>query len=192
MANTMGSLDKTLTDQIAAAKRRAEALQKLYVWKLWDEAHLPEYGSKWAACFDLKASLRNEDTVSVFGANNNKTKRKIENQTFTLYGQERALVPTGLVFDLFESTVLRIHPRSGLSLKNGIVVANCEGIVDADYVQQTYIMLYNISDVPFVVNDGMRIAQAEVTPTVQPKILMADQEPEEKTDRSGGFGSTGV
>lgn len=164
----------------------------LYVWKLFEEAHLPEYGSEWAACFDLKASIRPEDEVSVFGTNNSKTKRKLVDGKFTLYGGERCLIPTGLIFDLNENQSLRIHPRSGLSLKNGITVANCEGVVDPDYVHQTYVMLHNISDVPFDVHDGDRIAQGEVVAMNQSQIVLADREPEEKTSRTGGFGSTGV
>lgn len=193
MANTLNQLvDKTLQKQIKEAQRRAESVQKIYVWKLWDEAHMPEYGSDWAACFDLKASLRDEDTVTVYGRTNEKVKRKIQNGSVVLFADERMLVPTGLVFDLFEGTSLRIHPRSGLSLKNGIVVANCEGIVDADYVQQTYVMLRNMSDIPFTIKDGDRIAQGEMAPVFRPEVLLSDSEPEEKTNRTGGFGSTGV
>ena len=166
--------------------------ENMYVWKLWQEAHLPEYGSEWAACFDLKASLRDEDEITVYTKTNVKDKRKSYNKSIPLCSGERMLVPTGLIFDLDEGTSLRIHPRSGLSLKNGIVVANCEGIVDADYVHQTYVMLHNISTETFEVCDGMRIAQAELVTIFQPKIVESDMEPEEKTSRSGGFGSTGI
>ena len=166
---------------------------ELYVWKLWEDAHLPEYGSEWAACFDLKASLQPGDTVTVYGPDNNKSKRKIDTYgKVELYSGDRMLVPTGLVFDLAESQSLRIHPRSGLSLKNGIVVANCEGIVDADYVNQTYVMLQNISRQIFHINDGDRIAQGEVVHSTQVRFVECDEEPKEKTSRAGGFGSTGV
>lgn len=165
----------------------------LHVWKLWDDAHLPEYGSELAACFDLKASLRADDEVSVYDSINYKHKRTVDEfGVIQIYSGERALIPTGCVFDLPSTSSLRIHPRSGLSLKNGIVIANCEGVVDPDYVQQTYVMLYNISDLPFAIADGDRIAQGEVVPMNQTQITLADAEPEEKTSRSGGFGSTGV
>tara|TARA_Y100000389_G_scaffold54036_1_gene49905 strand:- start:30079 stop:30627 length:549 start_codon:yes stop_codon:yes gene_type:complete len=167
--------------------------RELLIWKLWDEAHLPEYGSKWAACFDLKASLRRGDKVKVYGQQNHSANRNIDDcESFVLYSGERALVPTGLIFDLDKDASLRIHPRSGLSLKNGIVVANCEGIVDADYVNQTYIMLHNISDELFHIKNGDRIAQGEVVKSEQVEFVIADREPESKTDREGGFGSTGV
>jgi len=164
----------------------------LHVWKLWDEAHLPEYGSEWAACFDLKASLRPEDTVKVYSESNNKEERSVTGNYVYLYSGERMLVPTGLVFDLPSKDSLRIHPRSGLSLKNGIVIANCEGVVDPDYIQQTFVMLYNISNNPFKITDGDRVAQGEVVPMNRTPIVLADSEPEKKTSRDGGFGSTGV
>ena len=167
-------------------------MSNLHVWKLWSEAHLPQYSSEWAACFDLKASLRDKDQVTVYNVTNHKSKRNVTGDYIYLYSNERMLVPTGLVFDLPSKDSLRIHPRSGLSLKSGIVIANCEGVVDPDYVQQTYVMMYNISDMPFQIRDGDRIAQGEVVPMNQTPIVLADAEPEEKTSRSGGFGSTGV
>lgn len=168
-------------------------MNDLKVWKLWDNAHMPEYGSEWAACFDLKASLKQGDPVKCFDRNNNSWYAEVYgDRTITLFPKERVLVPTGLVFDLDEGTSLRIHPRSGLSLKHGIIVANCTGIVDADYVQQTYVMLMNTSSVEFVVEDGMRIAQAEIVPVVQNRFVLCDMEPEAKTSRNGGFGSTGT
>ena len=103
------------------------------------------------------------------------------------------LVPTGLIFDLHPNESMRIHPRSGLSLKHGITVANCEGIVDADYVQQTYVLLYNISSETFLIDDGMRIAQAELIDIFEAmEIREISIRPEQKTSRNGGFGSTGT
>ena len=169
----------------------------LKIYKLWEEAHLPEYGSRLAACFDLKASLRLGDIVTVYDDRNVKGARKVSTNgeaqvSVTLYSGQRMLVPTGLVFDLSTTQSLRIHPRSGLSLKNGITVANCEGVVDSDYVQQTYVMLHNISTVPFDVLDGMRIAQGEIVRAIRVGLSEIDYEPENKSDRTGGFGSTGL
>ena len=171
---------------------------ELFVWKLWDGAHLPEYGSEWAACFDLKASLRGYnngcgDAVVVYNQTNTKSNRRITAENYiTLYSNERMLIPTGVIFDLREGESLRIHPRSGLSLKSGIVLANCEGVVDADYVNQTYVMLHNISDISYRIWDGDRIAQGEIISVQQVMITQSDREPESKTNRQGGFGSTGV
>ena len=165
----------------------------LHVWKLWETAHLPVYGSEWAACFDLKASLRPADEVTTYSQTNRKTKRSVDDTgKITVYHGERMLVPTGCIFDLPETDSLRIHPRSGLSLKSGVVLANCEGVVDPDYVHQTYVMICNVSDEPFEIRDGDRIAQGEVVPMNRSRLVLADREPENKTSRSGGFGSTGI
>ena len=109
-----------------------------------------------------------------------------------MYHGDRMLIPTGLIFDLSTNTSLRIHPRSGLSSKNGINIANCEGVVDSDYVEQTFVLLINISNIPFEVSDGMRIAQAEIVSVVDVDIKEISKRPEQKTSRNGGFGSTGL
>jgi len=168
--------------------------QHLKIYKLFDEAHLPIYGTEWSACFDLCASIREQDEVTVMGASNISTKRrKLTSGFIPLYAGERCLVPTGLIFDLDENQSLRIHPRSGLAWKQGVTVANCEGIVDADYVEQSYVMLANLSRNPMEIRDGMRIAQGEIVNV--PKRIdfkIVGVKPVQKTDRSGGFGSTGV
>ena len=161
-------------------------------FKLNDKAITPTYGSDSAACFDLYACLVENTSIGCYNENNEKLSKYVLHQQFTVYSGERVLVPTGFIFDIPEDHSMRIHPRSGLSLKNGIVVANCEGIVDADYVQQTYVMLLNISDKPFTICDGDRIAQGEMTPVFRPEVILSDSAPEEKTNRTGGFGSTGV
>lgn len=194
--DTNGSLPYTLTysidDQMVQAVSLTDNVD-VKIYKLFPEAHMPELGTEWAACFDLKASLRDSDEVTVFNATNIKSKRKCANGSIFIYSGERALIPTGLVFDLDENQSMRIHPRSGLAFKNGITLANSEGVVDSDYVQQTYVMLYNMSDKVFIVEDGDRIAQAEVLESYS-KFVFEEvfDEPETKTSRTGGFGSTGV
>ena len=194
--DTNGSLPYTLTysidDQMVQAVSLTDNVD-VKIYKLFPEAHMPELGTEWAACFDLKASLRDSDEVTVFNATNIKSKRKCANGSIFIYSGERALIPTGLVFDLDENQSMRIHPRSGLAFKDGITLANSEGVVDSDYVQQTYVVLYNMSDKVFIVEDGDRIAQAEVLESYS-KFVFEEvfDEPETKTSRTGGFGSTGV
>lgn len=194
--DTNGSFPYTLTYSIDDQMSQAVSLTDnvdVKIYKLFPEAHMPELGTEWAACFDLKASLRDSDEITVFNATNTKSKRKYANGSIFIYSGERALIPTGLVFDLDENQSMRIHPRSGLAFKNGITLANSEGVVDSDYVQQTYVMLYNMSDKVFIVEDGDRIAQAEVLESYS-KFVFEEvfDEPETKTSRTGGFGSTGV
>ena len=194
--DTNGSLPYTLTYSIDDQMSQAVSLTDnvdVKIYKLFPEAHMPELGTEWAACFDLKASLRDSDEITVFNATNTKSKRKYANGSIFIYSGERALIPTGLVFDLDENQSMRIHPRSGLAFKDGITLANSEGVVDSDYVQQTYVVLYNMSDKVFIVEDGDRIAQAEVLESYS-KFVFEEvfDEPETKTSRTGGFGSTGV
>lgn len=165
----------------------------LRCYKVTEKSHLPEYGTEDSACFDLKASLEDVESVSVFGITNSKTQRVVEDNSVLLYAGERILVPTGIIFDLSTGQSLRIHPRSGLAWKCGINLANCEGVVDADYVDPTFVMLHNNSDMPFKISDGDRIAQAEVHINfLKFNFDVITEKPVLKTDREGGFGSTGV
>jgi dUTP pyrophosphatase len=87
---------------------------------------------------------------------------------------------------------IRLHPRSGLSLKRGLVLANSEGIVDVDYQQQVFVLLTNISSIGQTIKAGERIAQAEVTCNEQVEFVVLANAPEKHSERNGGFGSTGV
>lgn len=164
----------------------------LSVYRMNENAILPTYGSEGAACFDLYACLPEGEKVTTYSYSNEKFKKLVVTNSITIYEKERVLVPTGLIFDLKPAQSLRIHPRSGLALKNGIVVTNCEGVVDADYVDPTYVMLSNISSGPFEITHGMRIAQAEIMTAYQPMIEETPNKPVQKTNRTGGLGSTGL
>lgn len=164
----------------------------VHVYKCRDGAELPTYGSERAACFDLQACYKKYDEIAYFTPSNQKAKVVVRDTPLTLYPDQRMLVPTGLIFDLQPNQSLRIHPRSGLALKNGVVVANCEGVVDADYTHETFVMLTNISNNPFEIESGMRIAQAEIVYVNQNKFTEVAEKPGPKANRQGGFGSTGV
>jgi dUTP pyrophosphatase len=87
---------------------------------------------------------------------------------------------------------VRIHARSGLSLKNGIVLANSEAVIDSDYVEETMVMITNISGNAFYINHSDRIAQAELVPQLKYEISQSRDVPLKKGNRDGGLGSTGV
>ena len=166
----------------------------LKCYKTRETSHMPEYSSANAACFDLKASIQPGDVISYYSPRNvSKKSRLVKSHVpLVLYSGDRMLIPTGIIFDLEEHQSLRIHSRSGLVLKQGIAVANSEGIVDADYVEETFVLLTNMTDGRFDITDGMRIAQAEIVINKQVHFSVTDIRPEPKTDRNGGFGSTGV
>ena len=110
----------------------------------------------------------------------------------TLTPGDIKMIPNGLAAAYDESDVaLLIYPRSGLSAKHGISLANCVGVVDSDYRGAWYIPLINNGKSDFTVENGMRIAQLIPTRILMPEIEAGDDLPE--TERgSGGFGSSGV
>ena len=104
---------------------------------------------------------------------------------------ERALVPTGLFIELPLGYEAQIRPRSGLSVKNGVGVLNAPGTIDADYRGEIKVILVNLSNEDFVIEDGERIAQMIVA--AHEKVEWEKVEELLETERgAGGFGSTGV
>lgn len=109
----------------------------------------------------------------------------------TLMPLQRALIPTGLRIALPEGYECQIRPRSGLALKHGVTVLNTPGTIDADYRGEIGIIVINLSDTPFVINNGERICQMVIT-----RHSHAGWEPVAELDDtergSGGFGHTGT
>ncbi len=102
----------------------------------------------------------------------------------------RALVPSGLVFDIPEGFEIQVRPRSGLAARHGVTVLNAPGTVDCDYRGEVMAILVNLSAEPFTVTRGERIAQLVVAPA--PQARFAEVESVGETARgAGGFGSTG-
>jgi dUTP pyrophosphatase len=111
-------------------------------------------------------------------------------EPITLGPLERALVPTGLFIALPDGTEAQVRPRSGLAAKFGISVLNAPGTIDADYRGEVKVILVNLSNEPFVVNPGERIAQMVVAR--YEKVEWDEVEVLDETERGeGGFGSTG-
>ena len=108
----------------------------------------------------------------------------------TLAPGTRALVPTGLLIAVPAGYELQIRPRSGLALKHGIMVANSPGTIDEDYRGELQVILLNAGTEPFVIERGMRIAQAVLAPVVRAEWV--EVEALDATMRgTAGFGSTG-
>ena len=129
----------------------------------------PSYATPLSAGMDLRAAME---------------------QSVTLAPLERALVPTGLYVELPEGYEMQIRPRSGLAAKHGITVLNSPGTIDADYRGEIKVILVNLSNEPFVINPGERIAQLVVAK--YEKVEWDEVEVLDETERGeGGFGSTG-
>ena len=131
---------------------------------------LPEYSTEHAAGMDLRANL-NEDVI--------------------LEPLERKLIPTGLFIELPVGYEAQVRPRSGLALKKGITVLNSPGTIDADYRGEIGVILVNLSNEDFVIENGERIAQMIISRCEQAAFIAVDVLDE--TDRSsGGFGHSGL
>jgi len=103
----------------------------------------------------------------------------------------RALVPTGLVFEIPPGFEVQVRPRSGLAIKHGITVVNTPGTIDADYRGEVKVILVNLGSEPFVIKRGDRIAQL-VPAKVASEIDFVESEQVSETERGeGGFGHTG-
>jgi len=116
----------------------------------------------------------------------------IEELQISISPADRVLIPTGLIFDIPEGHSVRIHPRSSISLKKGLTLTNGEGIVDSDYYHETFIMFTNTSADEVRIKHGERIAQGELIKTLDYSLEESIIVPEQKTNRVGGFGSTGT
>ena len=115
--------------------------------------------------------------------------RSIEEVTLPPGG--RALVRTGLVFQLPPDAEAQVRPRSGLALKHGVTVLNAPGTIDAGYRGEVGVILVNLGQEPFTVEKGMKIAQVVVAPVARAEIVEIAEV--DVTERGvGGFGSTGV
>lgn len=139
--------------------------------KIVNRSHhaLPQYATALSAGLDLRANLEED---------------------ITLQPMERRLVPTGLSIALPEGYEAQVRPRSGLALKHGITLLNTPGTIDADYRGEIGVIMVNLSDTPFNIADGDRIAQLVIARYEQTEWEAV--EALDSTERGdGGFGHTG-
>lgn len=131
---------------------------------------LPRYATEFSAGMDVRAAVDAPVTLAPLG---------------------RAVIPTGLYLEIPAGYEVQVRPRSGLAAKKGITVLNAPGTIDADYRGEVGVILVNLSDQPFTVERGERVAQL-----VLAKFENAEWEEagslEESARGEGGFGSTGV
>ena len=140
--------------------------------KIINRSHhqLPEYATAQSAGVDLRANL---------------------NEPIVMKPMERRLIPTGLFISLPVGFEAQVRPRSGLAIKKGITVLNTPGTIDADYRGEIGVILINLSQDDFTVNDGERIAQMVIARHEQAEWIQV--ETLDETERgAGGFGHSGV
>lgn len=141
----------------------------LKVYKINETAVFPKFATQQSACFD----------ISAYGDH-------------VLPAKLSMAIPTGLILDIPVGYSVRVHPRSGLAYKKGVTLLNAEGIIDSDYTDELKIILHNTSNLDFIIDHGDRIAQAELVKSLDYTLEECYTAPTQKTDRVGGFGSTGV
>lgn len=130
---------------------------------------LPHYGTEASAGVDLRANIE---------------------EAITLKPLERALVKTGLFIELPIGYEAQVRPRSGLAYKNGVTVLNTPGTIDADYRGEIGVILVNLSNEDFVIENGERVAQMVIAKHEQAEWSLVENLSD--TERgAGGFGSTG-
>jgi len=173
---------------------------------------LPSFGSDLASCFDL--AYQNPEGLPINGVDSESRPQQLtlnlaEQNGFLFPPGYRVLVPTCMIFDLPEGHDMRVHPRSGISFSKGLTLINCEGVIDEDYTKQLFIPMINLSTRGVLITIGTRLAQAEICaarPSYQvgelawrsayrlprPNFVRLDNPPADKTNRTGGFGSTGT
>lgn len=133
----------------------------------------PQYATAGSSGFDLRANL---------------------SENIWIKAGSRAIVPTGLFFEIPDNFEIQVRPRSGLAAKNGITVLNTPGTIDADYRGEIKVILINLGDEDFMISHGDRIAQAVVASVTAKNIINLTKVSEISTDTErgeGGFGSTG-
>lgn len=167
------------------------------VFKVNETATLPEFKTKGSACFDLSVSLTADDKIRAYNPHNREMFVPVKmasngKLSVQLQPQFRTLVPTGLIFDIPENMVLKFFIRSGVALKYGLMLANDTAIIDSDYVDPSFIMIYNSGDTPVILYDGERIAQGRLEKNLKYTLEETLEKPQQKTDRDGGLGSTGI
>ena len=166
-------------------------MEKLKFFRLHPQVKLPAKQTEQSACFDLSFQGYNNNTYEGYSHFNKPFKRPLNSQ-ITVQPGDRVAVPTGIIMDIPEGYSVRLHARSGLSLKQGLVLANGEGVIDSDYVHEVMVLVHNISQNQIVISSGDRIAQGELVQDVKYSISESATRPGIKTNRTGGMGSTGV
>ena len=190
---------KTKSPSTTTVSKTSNLTETLKFYRLNENAQIPVFSTKQSACFDIHANLIDGEDIQYYQAISTKSvPRRValdinsSNTFIQLNNMERMLIPTGLIADIPPGFSIRLHSRSGLAFKQGVYLANCEGIIDSDYVDPIFAMVTNISNVPVRIYNGDRICQGELVRCEKYTLNESDEPPSQKTDREGGFGSTGV
>lgn len=150
-----------------------------------------EYATEGSACFDIRGHFHGKP-VRVYLHDGTLRAGEMVQDTLQLYPGERALIPTGIAFDIPKGYALFLYNRSSTGLKRGLSLANGVGVIDSDYTDEVYIPMLNTTDVMVSIRDGDRLAQIKMDAVLTAELVDANAPIVQKESRSGGFGSTGT
>lgn len=168
----------------------------LKFYKLNSDVQIPKMATQRSSCFDLKAFLSNVNEVDFVTSRREKKPAEVEedmhgNQMVCIPPRASAKIPTGLVPDIPVGYEILFYPRSGNSFKKHLILANQTAVIDEDYVDEMFVLVYNRSDSEMWIEEGQKICQAKLTEKIEYELSETKTLPEQKTDRIGGFNSTG-
>lgn len=140
------------------------------IFRLNERAQTPQFIAEGSSCFELKACLDTGTKVRCYNPLNKETQvpvRSISNKIgVQLYPMQRMLIPTGLAFDVPVKHVLKLYPIVESSLTKGVILGSGTGIVDSNYTEELFVILYNTSDAVAVIEDGECVARALLEQTI--------------------------
>lgn len=184
--------DDITTKELKTTKIKTCSLK----FKVIKNKYKPIKATKGSAAYDIKARI-DDEPIDLFNKINKinlkqKAHKIIHNKikTLELKVGDRVKIPTGLFADIPENWEIGIYPRSGLSLKKGLLLVNAPATIDSDYTNEIHVIVQNIGEKSIKIQDSDRIAQIKFLPVSQLEIEYVD-EINKETERKGGFGSTG-
>lgn len=170
------------SDDFSDSNYPKSGLPCLKFYRMYPDVVIPSFATSGSACFDIRAYFDNPEAV------------------LPIYPGDSVVVPTGLIMDIPEGYHVKIYSRSGFAFKHNITLTNSVGIIDSDYVDEVQIMLHRhyerifnlLLTEPIVIRQGDRIAQGMLVKNEQYYFRELEDRPKRKSERDGGYGSTGV
>lgn len=163
---------------------------------LYPGVKTPGFATEASGCFDLETYLGDALTsIKYYNSNNQEGQLKIREDAdgsryVLLNPGDRALLPTGLVFDIPNGFALHVLPRSSAGVKKGLGMPHSLGYIDEDYVHECFVAVKNESTTKVRVDHKERVAQATLVRYFHPSFKFLQDAPTQKTSRNGGVGST--
>ena len=163
----------------------------LKVYRCRDNVIIPAFQTNGSACFDIHLNLEDLEQVESYNDHNLMQPLSVEGGSLHIPPRFRVKVPTGMVFDIPFGYSVRIHPRSSIAYKKGLVLSNQEAVIDHDFVEEVQLLLYNWASTTVIIQHQERVAQGEMVQSYNGYVEEVGIRPLRRGSRVGGIGSTG-